>query len=178
MTSIHKHIDSVVHRCYSEKGKICHASVPQHRIAYIISGEMLVQNGSQSWVVRAGEAAFIKRDHKIHLTKQPTEGKAFCGIFLHLDQAELKKLLGHIRLPDYQIGQKTPSLVPIEPDRHVQQFFHELDRHFAEDQDPDPVWMQEQIREIVSIVLQQTPALVPVLFDFYVIWKPSLDTFM
>lgn len=69
MAELHQHIGEIFHRCYSDKNMICEEKVTEHMLAFIFSGEMVVYNSSKKVIIRAGEAAFIRKNHLVHKIK-------------------------------------------------------------------------------------------------------------
>jgi hypothetical protein len=55
----------------------------EHALVYIYSGEMLLEEaGRDETRVHKGECAFIRRDNRISMTKQPKDGEQYQGIFM------------------------------------------------------------------------------------------------
>ena len=57
--------------CYSDNERGCWGVVEDHTLVYVCSGEMLLQEEQHTIKIRKGECVFLRKDHRISLTKQP-----------------------------------------------------------------------------------------------------------
>ena len=66
--------------CYSDNERGCWGVVEDHTLVYVCSGEMLLQEEQHTIKIRKGECVFLRKDHRISLTKQPKGKEKFIGI--------------------------------------------------------------------------------------------------
>ncbi len=180
MAELHQHIGEVFHRCYSDKNMICEEKVTEHMLAFIFSGEMVVYNSSQKVTIRAGEAAFIRKNHLVHKIKQPINTTPFSGVFLHLDSRLMKRVASLITIPNIEIDEKLGRqlYIPIEKNDFISGYFYSLDKYFTEGNTPSRELLKVKLQEMLIILLEQKPQLVPMLFDYTPTWRVDLMEFM
>lgn len=186
MAELHQHIDTVFHRCIADNGtRVCEEKVTEHMIAHLFSGEMIVSVGDRKAKVHKGETVLIRRNHLVSKVKQPAGGEPFQGVFLHLEAGFLKTIARHV-IPgltgDSHVGKDAALmrllLYPIEDNPLMDGFFRSLDVYFSEGRHPSMEILKLKLREIVQIIVETRPELVPVLFDCLDDWKPDLTGFM
>lgn len=180
MAELHQHIGEIFHRCYSDRDMICEQRVTEHMLAYIFSGEMVVYNASQRVVLRAGEAAFIRKNHLVRKIKQPTGPAPFKGVFLHLDARLTKQVASRLVIPDIRVDEALGRklCIPIEKNDYLSGYFRSLDNYFTEGSCPSRELMKVKLQEMLIILLEQKPQLVPMLFDYAPAWRTDLMEFM
>lgn len=180
MSEVHQNIENLFHRCWSDNERICEERVTEHMLVYIFSGEMIVSNGRHRTTIQAGEAAFIRRNHLMNKVKQPVGNMPFNGVFLHLEAPFLRKLAQKMVLPQVKessvFGRK--MYVSIPPNPFIVGYFYSLDHYFTAKVHPSLSLMELKLQEVVQILVEQLPELVPVLFDCTPEWKPDLREFM
>lgn len=159
---------------------ICEERVTEHMLAYLFSGEMVVCNASQRVVIRAGEAAFIRKNHLVHKLKRPIGSAPFSGVFLHLDARLMKQVAARMVLPNVGVDEELARrlYVPIEKNDFLSGYFRSLDRYFTEGNGPSRALMLLKLQEMLLILLEQKQRLVPLLFDYAPAWRTDLMEFM
>lgn len=180
MAELHQHIGEIFHRCYSDRNMICEEKVTEHMLAFIFSGEMVVYNSSEKVTVHAGEAAFIRKNHLVHKIKQPIGTTPFSGVFLHLDCRLMKQVATLITVPEIEVDEKLDRqlYIPIEKNDFISGYFRSLDKYFTEGNTPSRELMKVKLQEMLIILLEQKPQLVPMLFDYTPTWRTDLMEFM
>ena len=93
---IFRHAD-IFFSCFFNDENHCVHQSREHAMNYVYSGEMLIDDGSKITHVQKGECVFIRRDHRVTLTKKPLDGEQYCGIFLMFTRRFLRKMFQ--RLP-------------------------------------------------------------------------------
>lgn len=180
MSELHQHINTIFHCCWSDKEKICEERVTEHMLAYIFSGEMVVLNGARRTLLRAGDAAFIRRNHLVNKIKQPCGTTPFHGVFLHLEAPFLRRIAQKMLLPSVAVDKTLARqmAVPISNNPYIAGYFFSLDHYFREGVHPSPQLMELKFQEVVQILIEQYPELIPLIFDCTPDWKPDLKEFM
>ena len=180
MAGLHQHIGEIFHRCYSDRNMICEEKVTEHMLAFIFSGKMVVYNSSKKVIIQAGEAAFIRKNHLVHKIKQPIGATPFSGVFLHLDSRLMKQVASLITMPNIEVDERSGGqlYIPIEKNDFISGYFRSLDKYFTEGNTPSRELMKVKLQEMLIILLEQKPQLVPMLFDYTTTWRTDLMEFM
>lgn len=180
MAEIHQNIENVFHRCWTDEGQICEERCTEQMLAYIFSGEMIIYNQSQRVKVRKGEAALLRRNHLVRKIKQPADGEPFNGVFLHLEAPFLRRFSQQVGLPDIEPDRRLARqlYIPLPRNEFLKGYFLSLDQYFTDGQHPSSALMNLKLQEVVQILIEQEPRIVPILFDCVSDWKPDLAEFM
>lgn len=76
---------------YFNDEQICRHMVKNHTLAYVYSGELLLMEGKTKTKVHKGECAFLRRDNRVIMTKQPKGSEQFSGIFMIFNRNFLRE---------------------------------------------------------------------------------------
>ncbi len=180
MAELHQHIGEIFHRCYSDRNMICEEKVAEHMLAFIFSGEMIIYNSSQKVTIHAGEAAFIRKNHLVRKIKKPIGVTPFSGVFLHLDARLMKQVGALMAIPTMEMDDKLGGQlhIPLGKNDFISGYFRSLDKYFTEGNAPSRELMKVKLQEMLIILLEQKPQLVPMLFDYTPAWRKDLMEFM
>ncbi|WP_288155511.1 AraC family transcriptional regulator [Phocaeicola sartorii] len=159
---------------------ICEEKVTEHMLAFIFSGKMIVYNSSKKIIIHAGEAAFIRKNHLVHKIKQPIGSTPFNGVFLHLDSRLMKDIASLITIPNIKLNDTLGKqlYIPIEKNNFISGYFRSLDKYFTESNSPSHKLMKVKLQEMLIILIEQKPQLIPMLFDYTPAWRTDLQEFM
>lgn len=158
----------------------CQHRVKEHTLAYLYSGALLIESGEQKQSIRAGECAFLPKNHKVNITKQPLEHEEFRSIFLVFDRkflhgfyqehkAELAQAKGREKVPDFV---KLPNATAIKS------LFYSLIPFFSSSVEPTAELMRLKQQEGLMALLDIDRQLCTTLFDFIEPWKIDILEFM
>lgn len=178
---IHQNYLDTFYRCITEKGKMCHDMVEDHKLVYIMSGRLTLQAGKHRVTVKNGEAVFVRRNHLVHETKEPSpDGAPFKGLFFHLKTPLLRKIAAGIKLPKVHMNAQLNSelQIPLPPHPFLTGLFLSLDSYFSSNATISEELIETKTKETVLILLQLKPELASILFDFRNEWKTDLRDFM
>ena len=167
--------------CHVGRDKLCEKMVQEHTLFHLISGEMDVQTPEGVVRLKKGDTCFLRRNHRVDKEKRPAGGEPFNGIFLHLNVEFLKQLKDESRIAvPSETGRRTARKNVFMLPRHpfMEGFFHSLVSYFSADQYPSKELLNSKLREAVFVLLQLSPNLIPVLFDFAAPYKIDLHDFM
>ena len=167
--------------CHVGRDKLCEKMVQEHTLFHLISGEMDVQTPEGVVRLKKGDTCFLRRNHRVDKEKRPAGGEPFNGIFLHLNVEFLKQLKDESRIAvPSETERRTASKNVFMLPRHMfmEGFFHSLVSYFSADQYPSKELLNSKLREAVFVLLQLSPNLIPVLFDFAAPYKIDLHDFM
>ena len=167
--------------CHVGRDKLCEKMVQEHTLFHLISGEMDVQTPEGVVRLKKGDTCFLRRNHRVDKEKRPAGGEAFNGIFLHLNVEFLKQIKDESRIAvPSEMGRRSARKNVFMLPRHpfMEGFFHSLVSYFSADQYPSKELLNSKLREAVFVLLQLSPTLIPVLFDFAAPYKIDLHDFM
>ncbi len=167
--------------CHVGRDKLCEKMVQEHTLFHLISGEMDVQTPEGVVRLKKGDTCFLRRNHRVDKEKRPAGGEAFNGIFLHLNVEFLEQIKDESRIAvPSETGRRTARKNVFMLPRHpfMEGFFHSLVSYFSADQYPSKELLNSKLREAVFVLLQLSPNLIPVLFDFAAPYKIDLHDFM
>lgn len=153
----------------------------EHVLLYVHTGRREVTAPNVNTRVDAGECVFIRKDHRLTLSKHTLEdGTPFQGIALMFDRKMLLdyyKKLGDGQLPKgvrrskksiYKIGRRPDTI----------SLFQSLTPFFNSDIEPDKQWIKMKLEEGLQCVLRTDESLYASLFDFAEPWKIDILDFM
>lgn len=182
--------DSVIHQygdvflAYLQKeDSLCSYKNKQHCLKYVYSGEMCLEENGVETRIHQGECVFIRRDHRVHITKHAYGDDLFRGITLMFkrdflrnkyaqgENAYCKKLSNDME-PFKQSVIKLPS-VP-----QLKSLFLSITPYFDSPVEPSVDLMKLKMEEGLLALLEMDKRFYPLLFDFTEPWKIDLEEFM
>ena len=98
--------------CYSDYSEKCIHATPEHVLLYLYSGEQVIQDRDKKITIKAGECAFIRRDHGLMMYKNSKGDELYKGISLTFKRNVLRDFYSNINKSDI------PDNVSI-PDKNV-----------------------------------------------------------
>ncbi len=66
--------------CYADDGEQCFHKMRDHSLVYVYAGEMVLEEPGKKTLVHKGECVFIRRDHRILMTKKSFGKEPYRGI--------------------------------------------------------------------------------------------------
>src|SRR5690349_14122092 len=82
--------ETAISACYVSPSLSTEQFVPNHCFMYLISGSMLVYDGSKEYKLKPGDYGLARRNHLAKYTKQPDNG-VFKKIYILFEQEFLKE---------------------------------------------------------------------------------------
>lgn len=169
----------IIYSCYVNRSREGENFVPEHILAYQISGTLTIDDGHQARTFHPGELRFIKRNKLAKFVKTPPEGGEFRSVSVFLDQETLRRFSmesGIAAGPDKARDER--SVVCLEPHQLYKSYFDSLLPYSELDPDENKDLFELKLREAISLLLKINPGLRDVLFDFNEPGKIDLETFM
>lgn len=166
--------------CFSDNATVCQDRAMNHSLNYVLSGEMLLDDGQKKVHVRKGECVFIRRDHRVTFFKQPHDGEQYCGIFLMFTRNFLREMFNKFQ-PE-SAGENTPKVgssivkLPVSPE--IESLFSSMKPYFNRDFMPSGDIMKLKMEEGLLALLHADRRFAPTLFDFNEPWKIDIMEFM
>jgi len=157
-----------VHRC-SEFG-----------LNYVLSGEMMLDDGEKQVHVTKGECVFVPRDLRLTMYKQPKDGERYQGVFVAFPREFLRQM--YEKAGANRIAPNTPRIergaIKLPRTAELRSLFASLTPYFEEDIMPTDDIMQLKQQEALFALLHIDPRFAPTMFDFSEPWKIDILDFM
>lgn len=160
---------------------VCDYGIPEHCLIYVFSGRVDFNEPNHAVTIKAGECAFIRKGHRIKMTKYSDEDT-------HIYQSALlrfpRKFLleyyrhhGEEKFPGIARRSKKSTLrIPSRPD--VTSLFESIFPYFNSSVVPDEEWLGMKLKEGLYVVLKSDTDVYASLFDFAEPWKIDMLGFM
>ena len=147
---------------------------------YVVSGEMILDNGTEKIHVRKGECVFIPRDHHITMFKKTYNGERYCGIFLMFTRSFLREMYGKLSIG--RIHERSRKLdnrvIKLPKTVELASLFASMSPYLDPEVRPRDSFMELKLQEALMALLAIDERFVPTLFDFNEPWKIDILDFM
>ena len=158
---------------YFNNERSCTQMIHDHMLVYVYSGEIVLEENGKQTVIYKGECAFLRRDNRVKMTKQPLGEEQFQAIFMIFKRNFLRdfyKKLEKKGLP-IEVEKHKPSVIKLPHATDIESLFHSMKPYFDSDKEPVKELMQLKLQEGVYSLLSIDKAFYPALFDFTEPWK-------
>lgn len=166
--------------CFSERGTHCVHSKPEHVLLYLYSGEQVIEDRNKRITIKAGEYAFIRRDHRLTMYKNSKGKELYKGISLVFQRNVLREFYSKMNkseIPkDITISDKNVFKLNKTPD--IESLFQSLTPYFDSNVKPTEGVIHLKLLEGIYALLNNNEMLYPILFDFAEPWKIDLLDFL
>jgi len=166
--------------CFSESGTHCVHSKPEHVLLYLYSGEQVIEDRNKRITIKAGECAFIRRDHRLTMYKNSKGKELYKGISLVFQRNVLREFYSKMNkseIPkDIKISDKNVFKLNKTPD--IESLFQSLTPYFDSNVKPTEGVIHLKLLEGIYALLNNNEILYPILFDFAEPWKIDLLDFL
>lgn len=167
--------------CFYDNDTSCVHATKDHTLVYLYSGKLIIEdNGKEERVVLPGECVFIRRNHRVKMTKLYSESGQYKGISMTFRRNILREFYSRMdknTIPkDIKASEESVFPIPIRPD--IDSLFQSLIPYFDSSVQPteDIIKLKEQ--EGIYCLLNTSKDLFPVLFDFTEAWKIDILDFL
>ncbi len=160
--------------------RICRNRCSEFGLNYVLSGEMMLDDGQRQVHVTKGECVFVPRDISLTMYKQPKDGERYQGIFVTFRREFLRQMYEKVGVN--RISNNTPRIergairLPQTPE--LKSLFASLVPYFDEDVTPSDDIMRLKQQEALLAILHIDPRFAPTMFDFSEPWKIDILDFM
>lgn len=158
----------------------CTHMARNHALTYIYSGEMVIEERNNKTTIRKGECAFIRRDNRMMMKKQPKGGEQYRGIFLMFTRNFLREF--YRKLEKQAIPEKTEkfgqTVVKLPHTPEITSLFQSMVPYFNPSVKPKDELMQLKLQEGIYALLNISTRFYPTLFDFTEPWKIDILDFL
>jgi len=165
---------------YIDNYTSCSHMVHDHMLAYVYSGEMILEENGQKICVHKGECVFLRRDNRISMTKQPLGEEQFQGIFMQFQREFLRAFFKTLPKEDipFDVQRAKPSVIKLPKTPVIDSLFQSMIPYFDASQKPPEALMKLKLQEGVHSLLSIDIKFYSSLFDFTEPWKIDLLDFM
>lgn len=166
--------------CFSEYGTHCVHAEPDHVLVYLYSGEHVIEDRNKKIKLKAGDCAFIRRNHRIRMYKNSKGEEIYKGISLLFKRSVLREFYSKIsksEIPkDVKISDRT--VFKLERTPAIESLFQSLNPYFDSNVKPTEGVTHLKLLEGIHSLLSNNEQLYPILFDFAEPWKIDLLEFL
>lgn len=175
-----KNYSGIFLSCFAEGGISCTQMVKDHTLTYVYAGELEVDNNGDKVVIGKNQCVFIRRDHRIKLTKRARGEEQYTGISLTFHRNFLREFYN--KLDKKGISQNPErhnlSMVKLDTRPDIASLFESLKPYLNSDMTPSSQVIELKRMEGVYVLLRTDEAFFPVLFDFTEPWKIDIMEFL
>jgi len=168
--------ETAISSCYVTPSLSNEQFIPNHCFMYLVSGSMLVYDGSKEYKVKQGDCGIGRRNHLARYTKVPDNG-AFKKIYILFEQEFLK-----VFNDTYKFTAKNKktvnAIISLTKNKLVENFIQSLTPYFNEKGIIEDEFLQVKRTELLLILLKSDPELANIFFDFSDPEKIDLVAFM
>ncbi|BAV07231.1 AraC-type DNA-binding protein [Filimonas lacunae] len=152
------------------------AFVTDHIFSYILSGTQEIWSGNQTYLFKAGDYRFFKRNQLTKYVKRPGQ-QGFQSIAVHIDENTLREMT-----PLYADTVNTPytgkDVELLKPDSWLESYANSIAPYCNASGVYNQALVSLKTKELVLLLLQNNPALKQALFNFDDPGKIDLVAFM
>lgn len=153
----------------------------EYAMNYVLSGEMVLDDGNRQVHVGKGECVFIPRDHRVTMYKKACCGEQYCGIYLCFTRPFLQEMYGKYVLHKGSLGNVekfSPGVMKLPPSAEIESLFASMTPYFNPEVKPQDDVMRLKLEEGLLALLHTDKRFMTVLFDFSMPWKMDILDFM
>lgn len=153
----------------------------EYAMNYVLSGEMVLDDGSRQVHVGKGECVFIPRDHRVTMYKKACCGEQYCGIYLCFTRPFLREMYGKYVLHKGSLGNVekfSPGVMKLPPSAEIESLFASMTPYFNPEVKPKDDLMRLKLEEGLLALLHTDRRFMTLLFDFSTPWKMDILDFM
>lgn len=166
--------------CFAEHDTKSVEAIPNHSLNYVCTGEQIIESGTTRIIVEAGEAVFVRRNHRTKIYKHGKDGAPYKGISLIMDRSVLRnfyKTMDKSTIStDIEISDE--NVVKIGRRADTRSLFDSLTPYFDENLKPTEAVAHLKSLEGIYALLNTSESFYQILFDFADPWKIDLLEFL
>jgi AraC-like DNA-binding protein len=165
---------------FSDNNTSCVHATKDHTLVYLYSGKLVIEEGSKETVVQPGECVFIRRNHRVKMTKLYAGSSQYKGISMTFRRNFLRDFYSKMDKNIVPANAKAPkesvTKIPLRPD--ITGLFQSLTPYFDTLVQPTSEIINLKEQEGVYCLLNTDKNFFPVLFDFTEPWKIDILDFL
>lgn len=167
----------IVYSCYHEVSRKGENFVSQHVLSFQLSGQFVLSDGKEKYIVNEGDFALIQKNQLVKFTKCPPENGNFESLNIYLDQEVLQHMAKEYHFL-FDNSEVSKPLVFIEVNPVLQNYFTSLQTIIENPKLLNKDFIELKIKELLFILIEIQPELKNILFNFSEPFKIDLESFM
>jgi AraC-like DNA-binding protein len=169
--------DSFVYSCTSEDKWGYEQFIPEHILAYQVSGETHVFHQQGTFVLKKNQILLAHKDQFAKSLKMPASDPEYSAVSIILKSEDLKKFA---TANNIVCDKRYPGRynVVLKPDAYLESYFQSLVPYLEQPQRSNKKLAAAKVNEAVELLLHIRPELQDFLFDFNEPYKINLEEFM
>lgn len=166
--------------CFSDYSEKCIHATPDHTLVYLYSGEQIIQDRDKQIILKAGECAFIRRDHRVLMYKNSVGEELYKGISLTFKRSILREFFNNLNKSEIpkNVSISENIIFKIETRPDINSLFQSLIPYFDSNIKPTEKVTYLKLLEGIYALLNSSEIFYPILFDFTEPWKVDILEFM
>lgn len=166
--------------CFSAYSEKCIHAAPEHVLLYLYSGEQVIEDRNKRITIKAGECAFIRRNHRLMMYKNSKGDQLYKGISLTFNRSLLREFYSKLNKADLpkNVAISDKNAIKIQPRADITSLFGSLIPYFDDNVQPTGGVANLKLQEGIYALLNNSDIFFPILFDFTEPWKIDLMEFM
>ncbi|WP_215241821.1 helix-turn-helix domain-containing protein [Dyadobacter helix] len=151
--------------------------IPEHFFLYLLQGSMKAFDGRNNYLMQPGDYCIARKNHLVRYTKYRDQDDAFEKIIITLDEPFLKKYLEK-HPSTVGIYDNDHSFLFVQEDKLIRNFIQSLEPYYNGSDQIDQAFSDVKREELLLILLQNSPKLADVFFNFGIPQKINLEEYM
>lgn len=166
--------------CFSDYSEKCIHATPEHVLLYLYSGEQIIEDRNKKITIRAGECAFVRRNHRLLMYKNSKGDELYKGISLTFNRSVLREFYSRMNKAEIPKKVSIPeeNVFKIETKADINSLFQSLTPYFDDDVKPTEGVAKLKLQEGIYALLNTSDIYFPILFDFTEPWKMDILEFL
>ncbi|MBB6498864.1 helix-turn-helix domain-containing protein [Pedobacter cryoconitis] len=169
--------DSFVYSCSSEEQWGYEQFIPEHILAYQLSGETHIFHQNGTFVLKKNQILLAHRNQFAKSLKMPASDKEYKAVSIILKSEDLKKFAtaNHIACDRRYSGKQN---IVLKPEAFLKSYFQSLIPYLEQPHRSSNAMVFSKITEAIELLLNIRPEFQDFLFDFDEPYKINLEEFM
>ncbi len=166
--------------CFSDYSEKCIHATPEHVLLYLYSGEQVIEDRKERITIKAGECAFIRRNHRLTMYKNSKGDELYKGISLTFNRNLLREFYSRLKESDVpkKVKLSEENVFKIGQRADITSLFQSLTPYFDDNIKPTEGVAQLKLQEGIYALLASSDIFFPILFDFTEPWKVDILEFL
>lgn len=167
----------ILYSCYSQKSSEGESYIPQHIFGFVFSGSSEIYLGGKTYVFKEGDFRFFRKNQLSRFTKMPPAGGEYRSVSISMDQETLRSISEEYNLHADRkyVGE---NILLLTPNRLFSNYIESLTPYLNGTSEFSKVITGLKVKEAIMILLETSPALKNILFDFSAPGKIDLEAYM
>ena len=170
----------IFYSCYYDGEGECSHQSRDHALIYVYSGEMIVTDGKTDVKIHKGECVFVRRDHRITLSKRCLDGEPYFSVFLLFTRKFLREMYHKLEIDKVPIDipKLKSSITKLPISMEIESLFLSIPPYFNQSNKASEDFMHLKFQEGLMALRHIDEKFLPTLFDFSEPWKIDILDFL